>query len=282
MKRSLPSGVYASEDILKNLFLFVLGLSAAAHLQGAGHDYLALGDSVAFGYSPLVAPIESNYVGYPEIVGKQVHRVDLLASLACPGETSGSFLSPTAPDNNCRAFKGAFGLHTNYIGTQGDYAINLLQSERKIDLVTLSIGGNDLILLQLACANEPACILGGLPAVLERYATNLSVILGRIRLEARYSGQIVLLTYYSPDYRDPIQTGGIAALNGVATRVAPLFRAQVADGFAAFARASAPAGGDTCAAGLLITVAPGVCDVHPLAAGQNLLAATVRSQAKGN
>ena len=121
----------------------------------AGHgalDYLALGDSVAFGYDPLVTvPIQSNYTGYPQTIARTLRPYDGLASLACPGETSGSFSSATARDNNCRAFKGQFGLHTNYTGVQADYAISLLQNNRSIDLVSLSIGGNDLLLLQLDC-----------------------------------------------------------------------------------------------------------------------------------
>ena len=262
---------------MKNTLLLGLAFLSASHLCGASKDYLALGDSVAFGFNPLIAfpPLESDYVGYPQIVGRQSTRLDLLASLACPGETSGSFLSPTAPDNHCRDFKGAFGLHTNYAGTQADFAINLLQSESKIKVVTLSIGGNDLILLQIACNNEAACIVNGLPAVLAEYGRNLAAILTRVRVEGRYAGPIILVSYYSPDYRDQIQTGGIAALNGVASQVAALFHVRVADGFNAFLQASAPSGGDTCAAGLLVPVAPGVCDVHPSAAGQSLLADSV-------
>lgn len=43
----------------------------------------------------------------------------------------------------------------------------------------------------------------------------------------------------------------------------------------AFVAASAPYGGDNCAAGLLIQLTPTTCDLHPSAAGQTLLAQTV-------
>ena len=263
------------------LALSVLALSSAP-LRGGDIEYLALGDSVAFGYDPLVTvPIEANYTGYPEIVARNARPFRRVSSLACPGETSGSFLSATAPDNNCRAFKGAFGLHTNYLGTQGDYAIQLLTGEREIKLVTISIGGNDLILLQNACQNRPACILQGLPATLAAYAQNLTRILTRIRHEARYRGRVVLLTYYSPDYRDPLQTGGIGALNVAAAQVAAQFGVRIAEGFGAFALASAPYGGDTCAAGLLIRFTPALCDVHPSPKGRDLLADTVLKHLPG-
>jgi len=256
---------------------FLLALPALA----GSSEYLALGDSVAFGYDPLVAvPIERNYTGYPQILSESAPPLKRLTSLACPGETSGSFLSAAARDNNCRLFKRKFGLHTDYLGTQADYAVQLLTSGKQIKLVTLSIGGNDLLLLQSDCGNVgnvPACIQAQLPAVLQGYAANLTQILTRIRSEARYDGRLVLVTYYSLDYRDPIQTGGIGALNAVAAQVAARFRVTIADGFNAFAQASAASGGDTCAAGLLIALPTGGCDVHPSPKGRDLLAATVRA-----
>jgi lysophospholipase L1-like esterase len=64
-------------------------------------------------------------------------------------------------------------------------------------------------------------------------------------------------------------------LNGVLAKVANMFGVQVADAFAAFGAASIPAGGNACTAGLLIPVSTGVCDIHPSAAGQALIAQTV-------
>lgn len=51
----------------------------------------------------------------------------------------------------------------------------------------------------------------------------------------------------------------------------------VADGFGAFAAASAAYGGDTCAAGLRIVVStsPLTCDIHPSPAGRDLLAKAI-------
>jgi hypothetical protein len=49
----------------------------------------------------------------------------------------------------------------------------------------------------------------------------------------------------------------------------------VADGFTAFRLASLRSGGDPCAAGLLIALPGGGCDVHPTAAGHRVLAAAL-------
>jgi lysophospholipase L1-like esterase len=264
-----------------SLSSLVLLLAFSASPSSAAQDkieYLALGDSVAFGLDLAAPPVISSYAGYPEVVSQKAKKqFSGLLNLACPGETSGTFLSPDAPApqfNNCRNFKAAVGLKTNYIGTQGDYAVELLNSIPHIKLVTIGIGANDLIVLQESCAGQVPCILQNLPATLASFRQNLSTILTRIRNEAHYQRRVLLVTLYSPDYRDPIQTAAISALNAVMLQVAAEFRAQVADGFGGFAEAAAPNGGDACAAGLLLPAVSG-CDVHPSPLGRDVLAETV-------
>ena len=75
---------------------------------------LALGDSIAFGYNPLL-PFDKDkaFVGYPEVLKPEYSS----KNSACPGETSASFYSTTAPDNGCRAYRAAYPLHVNYGNT---------------------------------------------------------------------------------------------------------------------------------------------------------------------
>jgi hypothetical protein len=100
-------------------------------------------------------------------------------------------------------------------------------------------------------------------------------IFTNIRVQAKYQGPIVLLTYYAFNYSDPVQVGAFTALNGIASGIASGFGAKIADGFTAFLVATIPFGGDACAAGLLVKFADGTCDTHPSQAGQELLANTV-------
>src|SRR5580704_13227580 len=97
-----------------------------------GSPYLALGDSIAFGFSPLLSydPPFTQFVGYPESAG----AADGLPvwNAACPGETSGSFLDPAQPDNGCHSPPSYFdqGLHVAY-GTatsQIEYATSFLRT----------------------------------------------------------------------------------------------------------------------------------------------------------
>ena len=64
---------------------------ALAEEEGHAGQYLALGDSYAFAYSPLLDPRNAaNFVGYADSVAG---TLDLgLANAACPGETSGSMI----------------------------------------------------------------------------------------------------------------------------------------------------------------------------------------------
>jgi lysophospholipase L1-like esterase len=236
--------------------------------------YLALGDSIPFGFNPTVPVRLSNYHGYPEFVSDGIHRK--VANASCFGETSGSFLSLDAPDLGCHAWKAAGNpLFISYSGTQMDYAVNYLLNNPNPEFVTINIGGNDLGLLQVECNFDLACEFMRLPTVLGTYGQNMLTIFTNLRVTAGYQGPIVLLTYYVFNYTDPVQVGAFTQLNGIASGIATAFGAKIADGFTAFLVASTPFGGDSCAAGLLVKLPDGTCDTHPSLAGQKLLASTV-------
>jgi len=256
----------------------------------AGNDsnyrYLALGDSVSFGYDPTVAPpTPTKYKGYPEFVAEAEHleQSKKAVNASCPGQSSLSFLHAGVQDIGCEGFKTEIGLHTTYVGSQIDFAVSELSSNKHINLVTLSIGGDDLLLLQAQCGGPSvpgfaACVQAALPAVLYSYGGNLAQILALIR--ANYQGDLVLVKYYSPS-PDPLFIQAIELLNKTMTDVGTLFGAKFADGFSAFQMASAPFHDDPCQAGLLVQVSPTACDVHPTLKGQSLLASTVLSAISG-
>lgn len=255
---------------------------SAAESDSPTRRYLATGDSVPFGFNPLVDPRDaSNFVGFPEQVGQDV-GFQVTTNTACPGETSGSFLSASAPDNGCRSFKSRFPLHDGmYTITQLERDLGYLAATHpKTDVITVMLGANDLFLLQAACAGEPdpiACINGRLLATLNQVGANLRAIFTEFERAPRFRGQLVAVQYYSTNYNDPLTTGSVSALNQVIAGVAAAFHAQVADGFSAFFRASADFRHDPCAAGLLIALPSGGCDIHPSPAGRNLLATAVES-----
>ena len=283
-----------SGGFLKDFKIIFRPVIVLAFLVGpvfAGNDsnytYLALGDSVSFGYYQTVVPLTpAKYKGYPELVADAEHLVQSKKEVnaSCPGQSSLSFQMAGVQDIGCEGFKRDIGLHTSYRGSQLAFAVSELSSNKHIDLVTLSIGGDDLLLLQLQCSGAPdfaACVGGSLPAVLGSYGGNLAQILTGIRGTANYQGDLVLVTYYSPS-KDPLFIQAIGALNAVMTQVGTAFGAKFADGFTAFQIASAPFSNDPCKAGLLAPgTGPAPCDVHPSPEGQRLLASTVLSAISG-
>jgi lysophospholipase L1-like esterase len=262
------------------------GASSANPVNGsdANGTYLALGDSVAFGYVPPEAVPAPNYldahsfVGYPEFLAQQLN--ERVTNASCPGETSTSMLVAGAQSNGCENSPGSpvgyrtlFPLHAQYQGTQMDYALHYLAAHKHTRLVTIDIGANDAFLCQETtqdgCSSQAE--LGG---VANQIATNIATIFHELR-GAGYTGPIVSVAYYSLSYSDPAQIASAEFLDSVISAATTANGGVVADGFGAFQGPSAAFGGDPCAAGLLIKLPDGTCNIHPSPAGQKLLAGAI-------
>jgi lysophospholipase L1-like esterase len=244
--------------------------------------YLALGDSIAFGYRPLPSFAgyrnPADFTGYPEDVARAL-RLNL-ANAACPGETTASMINPGAPSNGCETnarggpgYRAIAPLHVSYRGSQLSYAVHYLQQHPDTRLVTIGIGANDLFRCQETTADH--CAGPELSRTLTAVTSNLDTILAALRDQAHYRRTLVVVTYYAENYGDPASVTPIEALNAAMTGPAARYQALLADGFAAFRAASARADGDTCAAGLRIKLPSGGCDLHPTARGQQVLATAV-------
>jgi len=236
--------------------------------------YLALGDSIAFGFNPLIATQSSpnSYRGYPEVIGTILPNS--VTNASCPGETSGSLLSALAPDNGCRGWKTAFSLHADYETTQIEFAQAHIVKNPDTKFVSISVGANDLLLLQKKCAGDVVCIQTNLPAALAAFGQNLGATYATLRA-AGFTGKFVALTTYAINYNDPLSVGALTALNQVTAQVTSAFGGVVADGFGTFQFFAQRSGGDSCAAGLLIKLPTGGCDIHPSQKGRDILAVSV-------
>jgi lysophospholipase L1-like esterase len=245
-----------------------------------GSSYLALGDSVTFGYEEQQVVPTPNYadasslIGYPELLGTELHLN--VVNAACPGETSSSFINTTAPSNGCEnapgggpAYRTHFPLHVNYSGSQLGYAVSYLKKHHNVRLVSLMIGANDLLMCQETTADHCASLVEQ-AGVISTITNNIKTILSAIRNKAHYGGQIVFVNYYSPSAS---QNATTALGNSSLDSAAKPFHVVVADGFGTWAAAAAHSGGDsTCTAGLLTQLSGGGCGIHPSYAGASLLA----------
>src|SRR5271163_736590 len=174
---------------------FIVASSALMLISigSAQQPYLALGDSLPFGYNPLVQPPNlSKFVGYPEFVANDLHLN--LANASCIGETSTSIITGLAkddlgvyiPSEGCENYRALYPLFVSYTGPQLDFAISDLRAHPNTALVTINIGGNDLAVLEFMCNFDTTCEISGLPGVLVTYAGNLTEIFSRIRGQAGY------------------------------------------------------------------------------------------------
>lgn len=249
-----------------------------------GSTYLALGDSVTFGYEEAQVvpapnyPDATSFLGYPELLGSQLHLK--VVNAACPGETSASLIDATAQSNSCEntpgvgnvGYRTKFPLHVSYSGSQLAFAVSYLKKHHDVRLVSLMIGANDAFVCQettadkCQSASELAGVLGGV-------GKNVNTILSAIRNKAHYRGQIAIVNYYSLDYSSQTDNTQSALLNQTMDSAAKPFHVEVADGFGEFAAGAAHSGGSTCRAGLLtqLTGTPSPCGIHPSYAGQSLL-----------
>lgn len=263
---------------------------------------LALGDSIAFGFNPLLLPpyaappaSPSAYVGYPEVLAAAPfkHKV---TNASCPGETSTSFFNAAADDNGCRAFKAAFALHADYETTQAAFATAQIAAAKKagksFERITLNIGANDLFLVQAKCQtdthypNPLLCIQDKLPGALNDYRLNLER--GNTEMRAAgYANKFVGISTYAINYTDALSVGALTQLNGVLKTFTESLKdnrenkmGTFVDVFALFQTESAAFGGDVCAAGLLIKKPDGTCDIHPSQLGREKIAKLVNPALK--
>jgi lysophospholipase L1-like esterase len=269
------------------LGVICIGGTAAAEER---RDALILGDSVAFSYIASVGfeyfyTNPDNFIGFANRLG---FMFDLnVVNASCPGETTGSFLSATAPDNGCRTYRGAFPLHVDYKSTQLAFATGYLRTHRDVRLVTITLGANDGFLLEDACALNPAnstpdlvaaCIAAGAPQLLATVAENIQKILADLR-GTGYRHAIVVTNYYSLDYSDASGTALTADLNAAIAAPTQAYGAVVADVFTAFKNVAAKAafGGNTCKTGLLNpdVINQAACNIHPAQTGHRVIADAV-------
>ncbi len=158
----------------------LLAVPASANDGHATPYYLALGDSLAFGYQPTQV-FDQGYVNQLYAIRHARDRRLALMNLGCPGETSGSLIH------------GGVCLYPG-VASQLDTALAFLRAHPgRVRLITLDIGANDILGCLSAAGIDQTCVTQGLVAV----AVNVSATVGKLRAAAPYA-TIVGLTYYDP------------------------------------------------------------------------------------
>jgi lysophospholipase L1-like esterase len=200
-----------------------LGAIAFAPAAGAaqvGSTYLALGDSLAYGYhaAQFKSELESKgYVepatfdkGYVDDFGaalKLTHPKLQIINDGCPGETTETFINGSGLPGYCAGgptgspFPYAF-LHHSYspYTSQLADALAILKENPNVSPITLDIGANDVLQFLESKCGFPAtftCSPAAIEAEFGHIAANVYSILAQLHAAAP-KAQIVLIGLYNP------------------------------------------------------------------------------------
>jgi lysophospholipase L1-like esterase len=165
---------------------------AASTLIGPKKYYLALGDSLAFGYQPNF-DFSHGYADdfFSNLKG---HGTTTLADMGCPGETSSTFIKGGCSDAFLRKYP--------YVGAQLSAAVAYLKSHAgQVSPVTLDIGANDLLpdINLNACTANNTKFTSDL-ATLDKNLTGaiLPQLRAAMTVNGKLTGDLVLMNYYDP------------------------------------------------------------------------------------
>jgi lysophospholipase L1-like esterase len=253
-----------------------------AHQQ---QSYLALGDSLAFGYSQ--AKFNSLYpnenpaaydTGYVDDFGRVLKLFNPTLQIVndgCPGETTDSFI------NGPCAYQLAFPLHHPYSGGQASSQLSdalayLGAHPGAVSPITLDIGANDALgVIKTQCNLQAACIAAAAPALFAHVATNLGRILAQLR-GAAPRAQIVVLGLYNPFGASIAGADELTGqLNSTIAAVAAGAGARFADPLPFF---NPPGPLEQPTICLLTNMCTPLVDIHPTDLGYAVLAGVVLGQ----
>lgn len=257
--------------------------------KGPGHgfpqaSYLALGDSLAFGYSqakfekllPNENPAEYN-TGYVDDFAHLLRfgnpKLQVIND-GCPGETTESFIK-----GPCE-YQLAFPLHHPYVGgptsPQLSDALTYLQANPNTNPITLDIGANDALgVIEHTCEKKVECVIKEAPALFAHIAANLGLILTDLR-GADPHATIIVLGLYNP-FGEKLPGGNAltAQLNEVMEKVASAVGARFADPLPVFNPPGALEEPTIC---LLTNMCKTPEDIHPTDLGYGVLAGLIAKQ----
>ena len=288
-----------------------LALAPAAGAKGVGSTYLALGDSLAYGYHQAQFEAELKEKGYVEAANFDDGYVDdfgaalklfnpklQIVNDGCPGETTETMIKGSGPygPEYCAGgptgspFPKAF-LHHAYPGTQLADALAIAK-EPGVGTITLDIGANDILQFLSHTCGFPAtftCTPEQIEAEIGQVTANVGYILAQLRAAAP-KAKIVFVSQYNPypTVLKPEGTGDatVEALNGALKSVASSYGV----GFANTLRVinfsgthGGPEAGDIptvcaftamCPGGVFNPASPNA-DIHPTKLGYGAMAGVV-------
>jgi lysophospholipase L1-like esterase len=228
----LPGGRTAA-TVLLVLTVSLAVLLASPSGSGATESYyLALGDSIAYGFQPTKAragarPADFD-TGFVDVLARNLQQRApglQLVNYGCPGESTVTFAR-----GGCPAFTDRIRLHDAFRGSQLSAALAFLRAHRgAVSPITLTLFGNDWLPLLLdTCQGKIACVRKRGPAAIAAFGTRLTSIIRQLRTAAP-NAEIVVTGAWNPDpsHLEPLKPI-YAALEEAIVRAARPAHARVA------------------------------------------------------
>jgi lysophospholipase L1-like esterase len=251
------------------------GAASGPVYQAPQAYYLALGDSIAYGFQPAKAqarlPPSKFNTGYVDVFAARMRTLASglqVVNYSCPGESTKTFIAGGCPGRG-----DVRGLHDTYRGAQLTAALAFLRAHSgEVGPITLTLWGNDLFEdFAPTCKGDLACIKSHARAGLARLSTRLTTIVNRLRTAAP-TAEIILTGAWNFDVEQYAQADPLfRSIDATIARVAALGRARVAKMYPVFDPAGSLAVKKARICKLTFICTKG--DPHPTDAGYRAMAA---------
>jgi lysophospholipase L1-like esterase len=206
--------------------LALSGTAASGGQKGPQSYYLALGDSIAYGYQPGKGGRPGAFdTGYVDPFAARLRKLApklTVVNYGCPGESSVTFSRGGCPWL-CEGQK----LHDPFRGAQLKAALSFLRAHKgQVSPITLTLWGNDLAPLS-AKGN-------GASKAIASFASRLDSILEQLR-SAAPAAEIIVTGAWNPEVDQFKKTEPLyRSLDAAIARTASASRARVAKMYAVF------------------------------------------------
>lgn len=210
--------------------VFVTSAAAASGpiYQPPQRYYLALGDSIAYGFQPTkadTAPPSAFHTGYVDVFAAKLRSLASgirVVNYGCPGESAVTFVN-----GGCDWLRHGGKLHNTFHGAQLDAAVAFLKAHPgQVSPITITLWGNDVV--PLSQQGKKA------PAVIAAFASRFGTILKRLRAAAPAS-EIIVTGAWNPEADKTPQADAVyRSLDAAIGQAGGASRARVAKIFPAF------------------------------------------------
>jgi lysophospholipase L1-like esterase len=203
------------------------GVSARPVYQAPQSYYLALGDSIAYGFQPTKANASPAAVdtGYVDLFASRLRKLSPkleVVNYGCPGESAVTFAR-----GGCDWLKHGGKLHNQFRGSQLKAALSFLRAHpAKVSPITVTLWGNDLPLPLSQNAKRA-------PSAIASFARRFSSVLRQLRAAAP-KAEIIVTGAWNPEADRLAQSEPLyRSVDEAIRRSATASRARVADMFTA-------------------------------------------------